>query len=146
MVGVAAYDLTTMTSPRPWLRGAWGVCVIACLVLGSGCAGHPVQRKLAGRWHGETVENLDGAELAAATGWVKGTTLEFSGNTLTVAIPAEEPRTGKYRVVRVNKDQVDLAVTRPDGATDQVALKLEGERSLRWVIGDGRYIVLRREY
>jgi hypothetical protein len=117
--------------------------LLTCL---PGCVGHPVQRKLSGRWHGETVENVDGSELAAATGWAKGTTLEFAGSQLTVAIPAEDPRTGKYRVTKVNKDHVDLAVTRQDGVVDRVALRLDGERGLRWLIGDGRAIVLRREF
>jgi len=111
-----------------------------------GCGGHPVQRKLSGRWLGERIENVDGEALAAATGWVKGTSLEFADSTLTVAVPAEEPRSGPYRVVRVHERDVRLAVTRKDGTVDQLALKLDDERSLRWVIGDGRAIVLRREY
>jgi hypothetical protein len=114
------------------------------VLLLAGC-GNPVQRKLEGRWLGESVENFDAKDVAAATGWARGLSLEFSGTRLTVAVPAEEPRTGKYKVERVHDNDVELAVTRPDGAVDTTSLKLDDERSLRFMIGDTRAIVLRRE-
>jgi hypothetical protein len=110
----------------------------------AGC-GNPVQRKLEGRWLGESVENFDARDVAAATGWARGLSLEFSGTRLTVAVPAEEPRTGKYKVASVHENDVQLAVTRLDGAVDTASLKLDDERSLRFMIGDTRAIVLRRE-
>ncbi|MEI9938095.1 MAG: hypothetical protein WDO69_12820 [Pseudomonadota bacterium] len=110
----------------------------------AGC-GNPVQRKLEGRWLGESVENFDAKDVAAATGWARGLSLEFSGTRLTVAVPAEEPRTGKYKVASVHENDVELAVTRLDGAVDNASLKLDDERSLRFMIGDTRAIVLRRE-
>ena len=122
-----------------------GATTILAVALALGCGGHPVQKKLAGRWHGARIENVDGEALAAATGWVKGTSMEFADDSLTVAIPAEEPRTGKYRVVRVHEDDVRLAVTAADGTVDRVDLKLDDERAMRWLIGDGRAIVMRRE-
>jgi len=120
-----------------------GLVLVALLLLG-GC-GNPVQRKLEGRWLGESVENFDAKEVAAATGWARGLSLEFSGTRLTVAVPAEEPRTGKYKVASVRENDVELAVTRLDGAVDTANLKLDDERSLRFMIGDTRAIVLRRE-
>ena len=120
-----------------------GLVLSAALLLG-GC-GNPVQHKLEGRWLGESVENFDAREVAAATGWARGLSLEFSGARLTVAVPAEEPRTGKYKVASVNENDVQLAVTRLDGAVDTANLKLDDERSLRFMIGDTRAIVLRRE-
>ena len=112
----------------------------------AGCWGHPVERTLHGRWLGESVDQVDDAALAAATGWVKGASLEFSGGKVTVSIPAEEPRTAKYRVERVNKNDVTLAVLRPSGAVDKLQLSLEeSERALRWKLGGGRSIVMRRE-
>ena len=120
--------------------------LFAALTFGAvACNGHPVQKKLAGRWHGESVENVDGEVLAAATGWAKGASFEFSGSSLTVAIPAEEPRSGNYEVVRVRKDDVRLAVKRDDGNVDHLELKLDDERNLRWLLGDGRAVVMRRE-
>jgi hypothetical protein len=91
------------------------------------------------------VEQVDDAAMAAATGWARGTSLEFSGSTLTVSIPAEEPRSGKYKVERVSKNDVTVAVTRPGGAVDRLRLKLDDDRGLRWMLGSGRAIVMRRE-
>ena len=120
-----------------------GLLLAGALVLG-GC-GNPVQRKLEGRWLGESVENFDAKDVAAATGWARGLSLEFAGTRLTVAVPAEEPRTGKYKVASVHENDVQLAVTRLDGAVDTASFKLDDERSLRFMIGDNRAVVLRRE-
>src|SRR5690242_13087360 len=77
------------------------------LILASGLGilgcNHPVQRTLEGRWMGESVENFDDEVAAAANGWARGTSLEFAGSELTVAIPAEEPRTAHYDVVSVHQ-------------------------------------------
>jgi hypothetical protein len=120
-----------------------GLLLAGALVL-AGC-GNPVQRKLEGRWLGESVENFDAKEIAAATGWARGLSLEFSCTHLTVAVPAEEPRTGKYKVASVHDNDVELAVTRLDGAVDTASFKLDDDRSLRFMIGDNRAVVLRRE-
>ena len=113
--------------------------------LGLVACGHPVQNKLEGRWVGDSVENFDDQHVAVATGWAKGASFEFSGSNITVAIPAEEPRTASYKVATVRESDVELAVKRKDGAIDKVRLKLDSEHSIRWVLGDERAIVLRRE-
>ena len=110
----------------------------------SGC-GHPVQKKLEGRWLGDSVENFDDDAVASATGWAKGASMEFAGSTVTVSIPAEEPRSGKYKVVSVHEGDIELSIQRRDGALDRVRFKLDDERSMRWVLDDGRAVVLRRE-
>ena len=117
------------------------------LLLASGVTGcgHPVQKKLEGRWLGDSVENFDDDVVASATGWAKGASMEFAGSTVTVTIPAEEPRSGKYKVVSVHEGDVELAISRRDGAVDKVRFKLDDERSMRWVLDDGRAVVLRRE-
>jgi hypothetical protein len=132
------------TPPRNSLKISSLVLVLGGALLLAGC-GNPVQRKLEGRWLGESVENFDAKDVAAATGWARGLSLEFSGARLTVAVPAEEPRTGKYKVASVHENDVELAVTRLDGGVDSANLKLDDERSLRFMIGDTRAIVLRRE-
>ncbi len=128
-------------SDLPRLQLALGVASI-CLL--NGC-GNAVQQKLEGRWLGESVENFEAKDMAVATGWARGLSLEFSGNRLTVAVPAEEPRTGKYKVASARDNDVELAVTRSDGAVDTANFKLDNERSLRFLIGDNRAVVLRRE-
>ncbi len=122
------------------VRLGWvGICASL-----SAC-GHPVQNKLEGRWVGDSVENFDDQHVAIATGWAKGASFEFSGSTLTVAIPAEDPRSAPYKVASVRENAVELAVKRKDGATDKLRLKLDSEHSIRWLLGDERAIVLRRE-
>ena len=115
------------------------------LLLGLGGCGHPIQRKLEGRWLGESVENVDTRDIAAVTGWVRGVSIEFSGENVTIAVPAEEPRSGKYKVAAVRQTDVSLAIKGADGKTDSAAFKLDDERSIRWMIGDSRAVVLRRE-
>ncbi len=131
-----------------WKISRRDACLLAVTVaLGAtavGC-GHPVQRKLEGRWVGEAVENFDDRDMAAATGWAKGTSMEFSGSSVTVAVPAEEPRSGPYKVVSVHQNDVNIAVTRSDGATDKVHFKLDDDHSMRWMLDGSRSIVLRRE-
>jgi hypothetical protein len=109
-----------------------------------GC-GNPVQRQLEGRWLGDSVDSFEQRELSRATGWAKGVSFEFSGNKVTVTIPAEEPRTGPYKVAGVHAKDVRLAVQRPDGKTDPVHLKIDDERSLRWMLDATHSIVLRRD-
>jgi hypothetical protein len=135
-----------MRFPKATRAGSIASIVLAALTFGTvACNGHPVSKKLDGRWHGESVENVEGEVLAAATGWAKGASFEFAGSALTVAIPAEEPRSASYEVVRVRKDDVRLAVKRNDGRVDHLDLKLDDDRSLRWMLGDGRAVVMRRE-
>lgn len=121
---------------------------IVALLLCTAC-GHPIQGKLEGRWIGQAVENFDDDKIAAATGWAKGTSMEFSENMLTVIIPAEDPRSGIYEVVRAHQNDVYLKVARKNGGTDKVHFKLDDEHSIRWMLDDGdsgsRAIVMRRE-
>lgn len=111
----------------------------------SGCWSHPVERRLTGRWLGEGVENVSAESLAAATGWAKGTSMEFAGTSVTIAIPAEEPRKGRFRVIGVADHEVELAVERNDGRSDQLLLQLDDENTMRWLLGRGRAVLLRRE-
>jgi hypothetical protein len=107
--------------------------------------GHPVQRQLEGTWHGESVENFDDRDIPRATGWAKSLRFSFDGPRMTISIAAEEERTGKYRVRSVHNSDVVLAVARPDGTEDVARFKLDNDHSIRWVLGESRSIVLRRE-
>jgi hypothetical protein len=108
------------------------------------CSGHPVQHQLAGRWIGEGVENVRDDALASATGWARGASLEFAGRFVTVSIPAEEPRSAKYRVLSAQGRAVKLEALRQDGGTDPLELRLDDEHRIRWLVGGGQAIVLRR--
>ena len=118
--------------------------VIAFALIGSGC-GHPVMRQLEGRWFGEAVENFEQRDLPAATGWARGVSFEFAGENVTVSVPAEEPRTAPYEVAGVQRNDVRLSVRSPTGQKESVRLRLDDERSIRWMLDDHHAVVLRRE-
>jgi hypothetical protein len=118
--------------------------LLPMLAISTGC-GHPVQRSLEGRWLGEAVENFQDSQLAAATGWARGLSFEFAGSNVTVAIPAEEARSGRYAVSSVHESDVRLAFTAKDGKTSSALFKLDNDHSIRWMLGQGRAVVLRRD-
>jgi len=134
-----------MSMDRGLKRHRGSITGLLLLVGAIGGCGHPMQKKLEGRWLGDSVENFDDDVVASATGWAKGASMEFAGSSVTVTIPAEEPRSGKYKVVSVHEGDIELAIVRRDGAIDKVRFKLDDERSMRWVLDDGRAVVLRRE-
>jgi hypothetical protein len=107
----------------------------------AGCEKSPKDR-LQGRWLGESIENVPSAQLQKATGWVKGTAIEFNGNKVTVTIPAETPRSGTYKVARKDPETLLVSFLREEGGRDEAEMQLVGDQSLRWRIGDGREIVM----
>ena len=120
-----------------------GVALVS--LLGLVACGNPVQRQLEGRWLGDSVESFEQRELSRATGWARGVSFEFNGSKVTVTIPAEEPRSAPYQVTGVHSSDVRLAVLRPDGKTDPMHLRIDDERSVRWMLDGSHAIVLRRD-
>ena len=119
------------------------ITVLVVLPL-TGCAKSPRDR-LQGRWLGESIENVSVAELQKATGWVKGTAIEFAGNKVTVTIPAETPRTGTFKVTKAENDKVVVSFFREEGGRDDAEMQLvPGDQALRWNIGGGREVVMLR--
>ena len=103
-----------------------------------------MQRRLQGRWLGESVENIDKSFLAAATGWAKGTSFEFASDRMTVVIPAEEPRSGNYSIGSVHDNRVAIQAKRIDGTIDTVELLVDDEQSLQWALPSGAVIRMRK--
>ncbi len=132
----------TIPFMSPFARKPALLAVVVCAT--AGC-GNPLTRKLDGRWLGSGVESFEQRDVAAATGWAKGVLFEFSGQKITVAIPAEEPRSAPYRIASARGTRVELAVERPDGKLDPLALVLDDERSMRWMIDSAHAVVLTRE-
>ena len=112
----------------------------------AGCETTP-REQLEGVWVGERVDAFPAAQAEPAAGWVRGTSFTFSGPRVRVSIPAESDREGTYEVVSASEDgRMRIAILRPTGGRDEVDFQLEGEErdQLRWHVGDGRSIVLRR--
>jgi len=122
---------------------AHSAILIVSFSLLAGCDKSPRDR-LQGRWLGESIENVPPEQLAKATGWVKGTAIEFSGNKVTVTIPAETPRTGSFKVAKVEGDQVTLSFLREEGGRDEADFRFAPDQTLRWTVGRGQEIVMVR--
>lgn len=114
-------------------------------VLFAGCS-HPAEKALEGEWYGQSVENFDEEEVAAATGWARGTSFVFKGNHVKVTVPAEKPRSGVFRLAAILDRQVSLVVLDSHGEESELELIVDDAESLRWVLGEGRSVVLRRAY
>lgn len=107
----------------------------------AGCDKSPRDR-LQGRWLGESIENVPVSQVQKATGWVKGTAIEFNGNKVTVTIPAETPRSGTFKVTRKEGDTLLVSFLREEGGRDEAEMALVGDGVLKWRIGEGREIVM----
>jgi hypothetical protein len=108
-----------------------------------GCKSTPKDR-LQGRWVGESLENFASAQATRALGWVRGTSFEFRGNKVTVTVPAESPRQGTFSVTQQDADTLRVAFVRPQGSRDDVELQFVEPDLVRWNLGDGRSIRLRK--
>jgi len=91
---------------------------------------------------GESIENVDDEIIAAASGWARGTSLEFAGNALTVAIPAEEPRSAEDEGVSVHQNKVRLAVVQPGQKREELRLILDDGRSMRRMLDEKRAVAM----
>jgi hypothetical protein len=119
------------------------VSVLALVVSLSATACEKSPRdRLQGRWLGESIENIPVDEVQKATGWVKGTAIEFAGNKVTVTIPAETPRTGTFKVTKMEGDKLVVSFFRDEGGRDDAEMQLVGDQALRWQVGQGREVVM----
>jgi hypothetical protein len=109
-----------------------------------GCQKSPRDR-LQGKWVGEGISAVHPSQAARADGWAKGTRLEFSGNTVTVAIPAEAPRSGTYKIAKAEGNDLDVVFSREGGSADRSRLNLTEDGKLRWILNSGVEILLHRE-
>lgn len=133
-----------MLFSRSFWQSPGAAAALLLPLLSTGC-GSQVERALSGRWLGDSVENFDPGDLPLATGWARGASLEFAGSTLTVAIPAEEPRKGRFEVESAHDDAILVAVRDDKGKVDRARFTMDGDRYLKWHIDERRRIVLRKE-
>ncbi|MBL9021911.1 MAG: hypothetical protein JNL21_06900 [Myxococcales bacterium] len=115
--------------------------VVATLL--TGCEKSP-RDKLQGKWVGETVGQVHPSQQARAEGWARGTQLEFSGNKVTISVPAESPRTGTFKIAKQEGKNLELVFKRPGGGDDKAELALAENDKLVWTLGGGVQLVMRR--
>ncbi|MCC6647406.1 MAG: hypothetical protein IT374_17765 [Polyangiaceae bacterium] len=108
-----------------------------------GCAKGP-EKRLTGKWVGERIDNIPPGQEARANGWVRATTMEIKGDKLTVIIPGAEPRSGAFKVEKVNGNKVTVGVTRDSGERDEAVLTMAGDDLLKWDVGNERVVTFTR--
>ena len=122
------------------------LAVPLALPLLTGCK-TTMKERLSGQWVGAEVHDFPPAQVPSALGWAKGASFTFQGSQVTVAIPAESPRTGTFQITQSGEQHVVIAFRRPEGTVDEVAFQLEGDEEhpqLRWLLGDGRSVLMRK--
>ncbi len=124
------------------MRVSAGFSLVVVATLALGC-GHPVKKKLQGRWHGESVENVADPLVPAAVGWARGTTMEFADSVITVTVPAEDPRSAEFEIQKVAGQKVTISIKGSQGV-EQAHFVLEDDSAMRWDIGAGRSVLMRR--
>ncbi len=139
----SANPIDNWSPPRVAAAALPALLLAACALI-SGCGRSPRERLL-GKWIGSRVDRASTEQAELAAPWVKATTWEFAGDKLTVSLPSEPPRSGTFRIARVDGPNVKLAITRPDGqTTDEATVRFEGDRTMRWNIGEQREVVFVR--
>jgi hypothetical protein len=117
---------------------------LAMVAFGStGCERSPRER-LQGRWKGVTLESAHPAK-GRAEGWVKGTSLEFSGNKVTVSLPTESPRSGTFKVAKIEGNKMSVLFKRPEGGEDLAQFRFSDDGKLVWEMGQGEMVLVRTE-
>lgn len=123
--------------------------ILACIALSAasaGCSKSPKDR-LQGKWRGVGVEHVAGEKArASAEGWARQTSLSFEGNAVTVAIPAEAPQSGTFKIAKVEGDRltVDIKRTPQDPKPAKTEMRLTKDDKLVWSLG-GADVVLARQ-
>lgn len=116
--------------------------IVMCLAT-AGCEKSP-RDKLQGKWVGESVSQVHPSQQARAEGWARGTQLEFSGNRVTVSVPAESPRTGTFRISKEENKKLDVLFKRPEGGEDRAELALSDDGKLMLKMGGGVELVMKK--
>lgn len=115
----------------------WGLLTLGCA--------HPAEQAISGSWYGDSVENCDEEFVAAATGWARGTSFQFEGTRLKVTLPAQGTRTGVYSLAAIEDRTVVLNVLSSRGEESELKLIVDDAQSIRWLLDDGRALVLKRQ-
>ncbi|MFO0618444.1 MAG: hypothetical protein U0414_37970 [Polyangiaceae bacterium] len=123
--------------------------ILACIAVSAfsqGCSKSPRDR-LQGKWRGVGVEHVAGEKArVSAEGWAKQTSLAFEGNAVTIAIPAEAPQSGTFKIAKIegNKLTVDFKRSPQDSSPASSEIRFMNEDRLVWSLG-GADVVMARQ-
>jgi hypothetical protein len=123
----------------------WGVCAVVALCAPAAACRSPSQAQLEGRWLGQRFESLDGSVSAGRTGWARGASLTFSRSTVSVQVPGEAARQGRYEVLSDDDGELQLSIVGHDGQVDHAELTLETDQLLRWHLTSVHTLLMRHD-
>lgn len=110
----------------------------------AGCSKSP-QDKLQGKWVGVGVSQVHPTQVARAEEWVQRTHVEFQGNNVTVSIPAEEARTGTFKIAKAEGNTLDVVFKRKTGGEDKSRLVMLEDGKMRWILNGGVELMMKKE-
>ena len=122
-------------------RRSLSVLVLGLIATSLVACGREPRERLQGSWEGIAIDGLTPEQTAKADGWAKGTKLQFIGNKVTVAMPAESPRTGTFRVAQADGDRVRVQFKRPEGGEDLAEFRFADDGTLRWHLGAAEVVM-----
>ena len=126
------------------MSGSTRIALFLLIVASSAACAKGPSAKLQGKWVGDHIDNVAIDQVARATGWVRELSFDIRGDNLTVAIPAEAPRSGTFEVASAEGRELTLSISGA-GRKDEAKLRFDDdEKRLHWDIGDGRDVVLVR--
>jgi hypothetical protein len=82
---------------------------------------------------------------AARAGWARGASLTFSSSTVSVQVPGEAARQGRYAVLSDEDGELQLSIIGHDGHVDHAELTLETDELLRWHLTPVHTLVMRHD-
>ena len=110
----------------------------------TGCSKSP-RDQLQGKWVGESVGRIHPQQSGAADAWAKGTHLELSGNKVTLSLPAESPRSGTFKVAKMEGKDMEVVFRRAGETEDKTRMRVGEDGRLVWTLATGQELVMRRE-
>ncbi|NUP14364.1 MAG: hypothetical protein HOW73_50675 [Polyangiaceae bacterium] len=109
-----------------------------------GCEKSPRDR-LEGKWIGDGVAQVHATQAGRADEWAKQVQVEFKGSNVTIAIPAEEARSGTFKVTKTEGKDMDVVFKRKAGGEDRSRLTLLEDDKLRWTLANGIELLMHKE-
>ena len=120
-----------------------GFAGLGCLVLGLllGC-GHGSKR-LSGHWRGVRAEGVSPEVQTAANAFAGKMSIDVTGDVIVVTT-ATDKQSGHYKTTTDEKRKV-VIVTDKDGANDPQTFFLPDDKTLKWMVDEGKAIVFTKD-
>jgi hypothetical protein len=113
----------------------------AIVAVGLAACKHP--SRLEGHWKGTRAEGVSGDVQAQANQFAAAMELEVKGDQIKVTTPRES-QTGTFKVVK-DENSTLVITTDKDGPESRESFTFVNDRTMKWMVMDGKTIVFERE-